>query len=74
MISPNATLLSIASDANVDLNALGPSWNLAGLNGISGAGGTLANAGGNRTWEAPFLMSNTAPHSGCLGTLSVPAP
>lgn len=44
-----ATLLSIASGATVDLNASGSSWNFAGLNDISGAGGTLANAGGTRT-------------------------
>ena len=44
-----ATILSIASGATVDLNASGSSWNFAGLNDISGAGGTLANAGGTRT-------------------------
>jgi autotransporter-associated beta strand protein len=45
----NATILSIASGATVDLNAAGSAWNFAGLNDISGAGGTLANAGGSRT-------------------------
>ena len=44
-----ATILSIGSGATVDLNASGTSWNFAGLNDISGAGGTLANAGGTRT-------------------------
>jgi len=45
----NATILAIASGAVVDLNALGSAWNFAGLNDISGAGGTLTNAGGSRT-------------------------
>jgi autotransporter-associated beta strand protein len=45
----NATILSIASGASVDLNASGSSWNFAGLNDVSGAGGILNNAGGNRT-------------------------
>ena len=45
----NATILSIAFGASVDLNASGSSWNFAGLNDINGAGGTLDNAGGSRT-------------------------
>ena len=45
----NATILSIGSAGTVDLNAAGSSWNFAGLNDISGAGGTLTNAGGTRT-------------------------
>jgi len=45
----NATILSIASGASVDLNASGSSWNFAGLNDVSGAGGILNNAGGSRT-------------------------
>jgi len=45
----NATILSIGSSATVDLNASGTSWNFAGLNGVSGAGGVLTNAGDART-------------------------